>query len=291
MLFNRLLEYRSRDQLEQMTDAGRATLLADVLRMGPSEGTWLSIYELFALWPDTDARRQSMDDADRELASWDDQLRSADTSSRALFVEGHLSSLARLVRSISIHRRGDGGRSELLAVVTSPEAAHLTRLSVVRSEVGESAWQTMVRSTFLGQLQHLHVTNTVVVGNVFEELMQSSRLPRLRCLKLIEVGMDEAYLRAASTIQTAFALQQVDFSRNLLMHDGVVALANAPWLRTVARLTLRHNHIREAEVRALLASPAIEHMTQIDLRDNDVTESDRAALMRLAGVRRVQLTL
>lgn len=291
MLFNRLLEYRPRDRLERMTDTDRTDLMGEVLHKGPSENTWRALYELFALWPDNEAKFRSLEVAERELAPWDDRLRFADTASMVLFNGARLSSLARVVRSIRIYRRGDGGRSELLAVVTSEEAGRLTRLSIVRSEIGRQAWQTMVESPYLTSLQHLHVTNTVMGSDVFQQLLQSSRLPRLQCLKLIEVGMDEEYLHAAPQTRPGCELQQIDFSRNLLVHDGVLMLSQSPWLQSVERLALRHNHIREPAMRALLSSPFIRRMKQIDLSNNEVTDSDRTALRRFADAKRIELTV
>lgn len=291
MLFNHLLKLRTLSQLEAMADSDRTTLLSEVLQMSPSSETWLTLYELLALWPENEAKLQALDVANRELEPWDDRLRSADTSSRTLFSGNHLSSLARIVRSIAIRRRGDQGRHDLHALATSHASSHLTRLSIVRSEIGRAAWLSMVQSRFLGNLQHLHVTNTVVGGDVFQALLQSPNLPRLRCLKLSEVGIDEGYLRVARNTRPIFHLQQVDFARNLLVHDGVVALAESPWLDSVESLALQHNHIREPAMRALLESPHIGRMKRIDLTNNDVTDDDRAALRRLADARHVQLAI
>jgi hypothetical protein len=289
MRFNQLLEFRSLDALKRMTDADRIDLLIDVLEQGPSERTWSVVYELFALWPESDARARSLENADRAMAAWDDRLRCADTSSAALFNGARLSSLARLVRFISIYRRDDGGRSELLAVVTSEEAAHLTGLDIVKSEIGRRAWQTMIDSPYLRNLRHLHVTNTVMGGDIVPRLLQSSGMPHLRCLKLIDIGLSAASLRIGPTMPRA--LQRIDFSRNLLAHDGALALAESPWLASVERLALRDNLIREPAMLVLLASPFISNMKRVDLSGNDVTDGQRAALVRLAQERQIELRI
>ena len=290
MRFNRLLEYRPLDRLEGMTDGDRADLLREVLRGGPSESAWRAMYELFALWPDNEAKIASLEAADRDLASWDDRLRAADTSSTALFDGPRLASLARIVRSISIYRRGDGGRSELLAVAASEGAARLTRLEIVRSEIGRSGWRTMVESPYLGSLEHLHVTNTVMAGDVFRRLLES-KMPSLRCLKLTEVGIDAEYVREAPPPSPVFELRAIDFSRNVLGDEGARRLSRTPWLHFVEQLTLRHNFIREAGMRALLSSPFVPRLKQIDFSDNEASESERAALRRLADDRGVHVLI
>lgn len=290
MLFNRLLAYRSLDRLQGMSDSDRADLLREVLLAGPAENTWRSVYELFALWPEGEAKSAALDFADRELASWDDRLRAADTASRALFDGAGLSSLARIVRSISIHRRADAGRAELLAVVTSPQAAGLTQLNVVRSEIGRDAWQAMVESPHLRKLEHLHVTNTVMGADVLGEVFASSRLAALRCLKLSDVAVDAQGLRAAVRTDPAFELQAFELSRSVLEDEGVALLARAAWLRTVAELTLRHAFIAEPGMRALLACPNLRAGARIDLRGNQANEDEQAVLRRMAAERGVEVS-
>lgn len=289
MIYHRLLDFRPREQLEALTDDGRAALLADVLRAGPSETAWQAIYELFALWPDSPAKLRLLEEADRELAEWDDGIRSADTASRALFQGAKLASLAHIVRSVSIYRRDDGGDDELEAVVTSEDAARLTRLTIVRSDIGQRVWQLFVDSPFLASLRHIHVTNTVLGGDVVRQILRSKRLPHLECLKLTKVGLDAEAVRV--TEPADFALRQVDFSRNVLGEDGAQALAQAQWLRSVGRLALSDNFIPEPAMRALLASPFLNSLKEIDLSGNATTDAERVRLTRLAEERQISLTL
>lgn len=291
MRFNRLLDYRSLERLERMTDTERTELLTEVLRREPAEPTWRALYELFATWPDNEGKVEALQTAERALDGWDDRLRLADTASTDLFDGTRLSSLARLVRSIRIYRRGDGGGSELAAVVTSEEAAGLTRLSIVRSEIGDRAWHAMAESPYLARLEHLHVTNTTMTSGVVQRILGASTLPRLTCLRLTEVGLDARYLPVAPQAGRASALRQIDFSRNLLADEGAQRLAQGPCLQTVERLTLQHNFIREPGMRALLTSPFIPRLTRIDLSDNRVSEPERAALVRLAASRQIEATL
>lgn len=289
MLFNRLLAYRPLDRLERMTDTDRADLLREVLREGPSENTWRSVVELFAMWPDGEAKLDALAWADRALASWDDRLRAADTASTALFDGPRLSSLARIVRSISIHRRAEGGRSELLAVIGSGEAGRLARLDIVRSEIGSDAWEAMADSPHLTGLQHLHVTNTVMGAEVLRRILASPRLPALRCLKLSDVAIEPQGLHTAVEASPAFELRAFGLSRNVLGDEGAGLLARASWLRSVERLILRHDFIRAPGMRALLSSAHLRPGSWVDLRDNAASESERTSLRRMAGDRGLQV--
>jgi len=289
MRFNHLLAYRPLDRLEGLSDPERAELLREVLLGGPSENAWRSVCELFAMWPDSQARSSALESADRALTSWDDRLRSVDTASRALFDGSGLSSLAQIARTICIHRRADGGRAELLAVVRSKAAARLTRLSIVRSEIGQDAWQAMVESPHLSNLQHLHVTNTVMGAEVFREILVSARLTALRCLKLSEVAIDARGLRASVEAAPAVELHELELSRTVLEDEGAALLARAPWLRSVEQLTLRHDFIREPGMRALLASPYLRSGARLDLRDNEANEGSRPLLRQLAAARGLEV--
>jgi hypothetical protein len=290
MPFNRLLEYWPRHRLERMTDADRAELLAEVLHRGPSEDSWAAVCELFALWPPNDSKGKALESAERMLSQWDDQLRFMPSSSTGLYEGSRLSSFARLVRSIRIYRRGDGGRSELLAVVTSEEAVHLTRLSIIRSEIGGRAWRAMVESPYLTGLRHLQVVNTVMGDEIVQRLLHSAGLPRLQSLKLIEVGIDAQCLQALP-FRPPFELKQIDLSRNRLGHEGVLLLSESQYLRSVEQLALRGNLVPASAMRALLSSTHIDRLKQVDLSDNRVTDNDRTALQRLAEDKGVQLTL
>ena len=289
MIYNRLLDFRPREQLEGLTDDGRVALLVDVLSAGPSEAAWEAICELFALWPDSQAKLRSLEQADRDLAAWDDRLRTADTSSRALFEGARLASLARIVKSVSVYRREDGGDRELEAIVRSEDAAHLTRLTIVRSDIGQRVWQLFIDSPFLASLRHFHVTNAVMGGDVVRQILRSGRLPHLECLKLIKVGLDAEAVRV--TEPAGFALRQVDFSMNVLREAGAQALAQARWLQSVERLTLRDNFIPGPGMRALLSSPYLTSLKQIDLSGNAVTGVERADLTRIATERQIELTI
>lgn len=290
MPFNRLLEYFPLDRLERMTDSDRADLLDRILRKPPSDNTWRDILELFVVWPEGEARLRGLEQAARALARWDDRLRSLTTSVGALFDGAHLSSLARIVRSIEIYRRDDSGPSDLRAVVASEEAAGLTRLGIVRSEIGD-AWQALLSSPHLAGLEHLHVANAVLDRDAIQGLLKSPALPRLRCLKLTDVGIRGAWLEAAPLATPVFELRRMDVSRNLLTDEGAGYLAESAWLGSVEHLTLRHNFIAEPGARALISSPFLRGMTQLDLSDNKVAAGDRAALKSLADARRVALVM
>jgi hypothetical protein len=290
MPFNLLLAYRPRAFLERMTNVEWRDLLRDVLQADPSPQTWLVLCELFVLWPDGESKSSSLKLAEQELSSWDDRLRVAPVSGHELYSEAGFSSLARIVRSIEIFGRGSSGSTDLMAIIASPESARLTRLTVVDAEIGE-AWWSLVESAHLTNLRHLHVSKTVMDGDIVLHLMQSTCLTGLRCLKLIETGVRGAWLHELPRVASALRLEAIDFSRNLLLDEGARLLSESSVLQSVRHLTLRNNFVEEAGMRALLCSPHALQLETLDLSGNDVADREREALRELAASKNVRLTV
>jgi hypothetical protein len=288
MNFNRLLDYRPLEQLSRMDDRDRAELLAEILSKGPSKETWEAICELFALWPENAAKARYLDLAEQELSSWDDRLRFAQSDSGFLYDGERLSSLARLVKSIEIYRREQRGAAELYAIATSEYATRLTCLSIWRSEVSE-AWQALVESPYLANLQHLHISKTVVLDTDKRRLLQSSGFARLRCLKLIDVGLTHESLDCVRQSIPFPELCRIDFSQNILGNQGVVLLSQAPWLQGIERLGLRHNFVAAPAMQALLSSPFLRRMQAIDFSESPVTDPEKASLIELAQKSNIEL--
>jgi hypothetical protein len=289
MRFNRLLDYRSREQLERLTEGERAALAAEIAGGPPSREAWQALYELFALWPDDPARWDALDAAARQIATWEDRLRTVDSSSAPLFDAGRLTPLARLAAGIEIYRREDRGGGELTAVASSDFVRELRRLTIDRSDVVGRPWSTLAESRVLDNLRHLHVIGASVGFDGVPQLLRSRALPALECLKLIELGMTVASLDGVRRTIPFPHLRQLDLSRNVLRNEGAVLLANAPWLGGIERLSVQRNYIDAAGAHALVASPHVRSLEQLDLSGNDVADADRAALRQVAQSRGMRL--
>jgi hypothetical protein len=281
LLFNRLLAYRSREQLARMDDGERARLFAQIAAQGPSKEAWDAIYELFALWPGGTARTANIDAAAHALAAWDDALRFKTSDARSLYERDGLSELAGLVKSIEVYRRDQYGASELRAIVTSPQASRLTRLAIRRSDIG-SAWNDLVTSPHLSNLEHLHVAKTDIQDEGLRSFFRSANLPRLCCLKLTEVGLNAAALDGVRHSIPFAQLRRLDLSANFLRDEGAAILAHAPWLANIEKLSLADNGITAAALLALLQSPHCERLQALDVTGNRVTGADKSALVSRA---------
>lgn len=291
MNFNHLLDYRALTYLSQMNDAGRTALCAEILDRPPSEKTWQALLELFAVWPENDAKSRQLDIAEERLANWDDSLRRADSSKAFLYEGQGLSSLTRLIKSIEIYRREERGTAELMALANSRFATRLISLSIFDSEIAQRGWQALAQSPFVGELRHLHVSKTVLTDLDLETLFQSSSLSRLQCLKLIGVGLSPKQVQNIPSSIPFPNVQRVDFSSNALGDDGAEILSRCEWLSGIRVLRLRHNHIRAEGIKTLLESPSCREVNEIDLSENQVTDAEKSALLSLATKRNKRLLL
>jgi hypothetical protein len=274
-----------------MNDDERARLLREILQRPPSEATWLALWELFATWPDGRSRTRYLEVALEMLATWPDKLRFMYSSNSLLYDGQGLSVLARLVRSIEIYRREEQGSGELFAIASSEYSAELTHLSILHSETNARAWQALVESTHLSNLRHLHISKTVLHESEVASLLLNSRLLRLQCLKLIDVGLRRHGLETLQQPLPMRDLSAMDLSSNALGDDGMTALSQIPWLSQIERLTVRSNYIRAAGIRTLLSSPFCDRLQLLDATHSKVTETERNELVALAGTKNIDLKL
>jgi hypothetical protein len=287
--FNRLLDYRTLDQLSRMNDSDRAGLLAEILQQPPSETSWQAIWELFASWPNSELKSKQLSVAEQALATWPDTLRCISSANRLLYDGTHLSELARLARAVEINRRETYGSAEALAIASSEYSNEIRYLSIRRSEIDSLAWRALVESPYLDNLRHLHVRKTVLGDSDIQRLFQSSRLPRLQCLKLIDVGIQPRRMDGMRHSMPFADLSAIDLSSNALGDDGVTILSQIAWLSQIKRLTLRDDYIGLQGMRALLLSPFAEHIDEMDVAGNRVPDSDKKALLALAASRNIRL--
>lgn len=289
--FIRLIDFRPLDQLLRMTDAERESLCTEVLGRGPSEASWLALWELFASWPEGETKTRQLAAAERALDGWPDRVRSMTSASQALYDGARLAPLARLLRSIEISRRDDSGASELLAIASSPEAAGLTYLNIVRSGLNSVSWRALVESPHLARLRHLHVVNTVLTGAHLQQLFESTALTQLGCLKLIDVGLRPRTLEAVRPALPWPRLCALDLSSNALGDEGAMMLCRPGWPSQLEQFALRDNEIRAAAMQALLLSPLCERARRIDLSGNRASSAEKGALAALAATRQIEIVL
>lgn len=286
--YNRLLDYRSWEQLSRLTDRNRADLLEEICRQEPSKEAWQAICELFALWPENEEMRRNLALAGSKLANWDDSLRFSTSAKRYLYDGEVLASLASLVKSIDIYRREGLGNIELRSIARS-EHVRLTRLSISRSEISSQTWQTVLESPYFTELRHLHLRNLVFRRHDARQLFRSSGLPRLRCLKLVDLGLNQELLEDTQALLPFTELRRIDFSRNLLGDAGVLFLSKAPLLVGIERLELRHNYVTASAITALLSSQHCQRLQHFDVSDNELSGTEKATLMKLAGEKHIAL--
>jgi hypothetical protein len=289
--FNRLLDYRSLDQLMLMQESGWAVLLAEILRRPASETTWQALWELFAASPTGQAKTENLDTAVKSLAAWPDQLRLTD-SSNGLLYEGHgLSPLARMVRSMDVYRREQHGSAELSAIVSSEYVDGLCYLSITHSEIDGRAWQALAESPHLSNLRHLHISKTLLGASDMQRLFASGRFPRLRCLKLINAAVRPERIANLAHLEQFPELSAIDLSSNALSDDGIEMLSQLPEAPQIRRLSLRENYIGVRGIRMLISSPFCKSLQQLDVSENRATGQEKKELTALAASRNIILTI
>lgn len=289
--FNRLLDYRSREQLLQLNDSSRQQLLQELLLKEPSENTWLAICELFAAWSEGTEKMRSLNAANQALEAWSDQLRHLSSSWRFLYNKKGLSSLALLVRSINLYRREEHGSQELWNIVNSELVQNLKYLTIFRSEITSIAFKSLANSPYLISLQYLEMRKMAVLQEDVEQLFQAKGLPNLKTLKLIDVGLTHDKLHCIRQSIPFLHLKEIDFSENFLGSEGLALLSQAPWLSSIQSFELRENNVRDDGVNVLVNSPYINALKLLDLSKNVITEAGKRILFDKAKEKGFKLIL
>jgi hypothetical protein len=289
MSVGRLGAYRSAEQLGRMDDEDWVALLDQLLPMNDADA-FASICEVFARWPTGDERSRRLAATRETMASWDDEIRAASSASARLYERDHLSDVATLVREMEIYRREDRGGAELLAMATSEFLRELVTLSIVASELSSFSWRAFVDSESLRGLRRLVIQSTTLGGGKMRDLFKSTGLPGLRSLELTAMGLDADDLSTAAH-GVPFQLERVDFSHNVLGSDGVLLLADAPWMAQVKWLAIRDNFVPRAALESLIHSRSVTELTRIDARDNGLSGHDQVVLGAMADERRLTLRL
>ena len=288
---NRLLDYRTREQLSRMGKNDWVLLFDDLFSGEPSEASWQAICELFAVWPRSEERQLYLERAGEIVANWDERLTVLSSASRYLYEAESLSELASLAKSIDLYRREEHGSSELIAIATSKHVRRLARLSIRHSEISNRAWQALIDSAYLTNLRHLHIISTVMSSDDARGLLERGSFVKLQCLKLINVGLRDRSLAVAAQSIPFTELRTLDLSNNTLGDDGALLISRAPWRGRIQRMALRHNYITAPAMRALISSLSCGQAKQLDLSENRATDTEKAALLELAHENNIALTI
>jgi Leucine-rich repeat (LRR) protein len=289
--FNRLLDYRSLDQLMHMQESGWAVLLAEILRQPASETTWRALWELFAASPTGQAKTQNLDTALKSLDAWPDKLRLTSSTNSLLYEGNGLSPLARMVRSMDVYRREQNGSAELSAIVSSEYVDGLCYLSIIHSEIDDHAWQALAESQHLSNLRQLHISKTLLGASDIKRLFASDSFPRLQCIELIDAGVRPERIANLAHLERFPELSAIDLSSNALSDDGTEMLSQLPEAPQVRRLSLRDNFIGARGIRMLISSPFCKSLQQLDVTGNRVTDLEKKELTALAASKNIILTI
>lgn len=283
IFFHHLLDYRSREQLHSMDDRARHQLLLELLKQEPSQKPWLAICELFVAWPEGEVKEQALLLADQALDAWDDRLRYRSSSWGHLYAGGQLAPLARLARSIDIHRREQEGTRELWAIANSEHARNLKHLTIVRSDLSHSTVKALADSPYLTNLQSLAISDSGLMSEDIENLFQAKGLTNLRSLKITDESLGPEQLRYISKSIPFSNLTEVNLSRNSIKSEGLKILSQAPWLATIEKLELANNYVQDDGVNALRTSPYVNSLKLLDLSENPLTEAGKKTLLEMAN--------
>ena len=274
-----------------MDDGDRTALSEEIVQRPPSSETWAALCELFALWPEGDAKHRAVEQAANAIAAWDDTLRSASSAHAYLFTRDKLSSVARLVKSIDIYRRTTNGSRELTAIAQSELAANLARLAIVRSEISSKAWNSLITSPFLENLTTLDVRHTVLTLSDIVGLFRSTRLRSLQYLSLVDVGLSEKAMLAITQPAVFDQLRRADFSVNVLGDNGLEVLLRLPWITQLKSLALGRNYLSRDGMRRVITLLANTELNDLDLSDNAQSPTDQDEIAMLARSAGIQLTI
>jgi Ran GTPase-activating protein (RanGAP) involved in mRNA processing and transport len=290
MSFGRLTDYRSPEELGRMTDHAWMILLNELLARQDAEA-FLTICDLFSVWPTGPERSRHLARTVQAMKSWGEDIRSVSSAYRKLYDGAQLSDVAVLARSIEIYRREETGGSHLYAIATSEYVGELTKLRIITSDLTARAWTALATSQQLRSLRSLVVHNSTLSQDDIAELLRSRNLPELRTLQLTRMGLEIGELSQAQAARAFPNLETLDLSDNLVRTEGALQLAGAPLLAQLKSLAIRRNFLARNGIEALLGSRLARRLTSIDARENNISADDQRALGELAERNRIELLL
>jgi hypothetical protein len=151
--------------------------------------------------------------------------------------------------------------------------------------MGPAGAQALAESSALTGLRHLQLRNTRIGAEGAAALAAGRHLRGL-------ISLDFA---------NAFARLQIRLDRTVvgvraegadsIGNEGLLHLANSPYLRNLQKLNLHNNVIGDAGARALAASPYLANLTRLDLRGNDITVAGVQAIARSPRLSQLRVLL
>jgi len=251
--FNFLLAYGEEHSLRNMDSKSRRQLLEKIVRAGPSERTWRALLELLASWPEDEAKEQAYDWLRPQLASWGDKIRNVNSAWTFLYGDDdRLTSIAKIVRSVTISHREQFGNKELKSIVNTSDIRDITTLIIQKSDIYIEGARALACSPYLTHLTTLALEGVTLSDEKFDILFSAANLNNLSTLRLKDVGLDT---------------------------DRVHRLLRSPLIRSVHHLELPHNNLNDETALLLAASLKLKDLRTLDLRGNSIREQTALALM------------
>jgi uncharacterized protein (TIGR02996 family) len=176
--------------------------------------------------------------------------------------------------------QGCGGAG-LSALVQSPGAENLRRLTLTHLPLQADTIGALVRSPALSQLRQLHLDGCAGIGNETLKLLAFSEgLPSLEHLSLARNNLTSEGLVALGQSHSPRRLHMLDISRNYIDHEGAVALATSPVFADLEELDLEANQLSDEGAVALAISPGLGKLHFLDAGSNDLTVLGKAVILR-----------
>jgi len=248
MKFHYLLSFAGRSELENMAERDKLTLLQKIVTLPGSEEAWKAILELLASWPHSPAKQYALDWTDSALETWNDELRSVNSSLSYIYDIGGLADFTRIFRSLHIDGRETYGNEELTIIAKSPQLSKLRRLSIYQSEIYREGLQALAAAPWLAGLTHLLLASLTLDREKLAILFDSTKFNSLSVLTLRNMGIQHAELLLLSKAVFLEQLTSLDLSYNMLTGEDIVELEASGRLKKLRYLNISHNYITTEEV-------------------------------------------
>jgi uncharacterized protein (TIGR02996 family) len=161
------------------------------------------------------------------------------------------------------------------ALAQSPYLGQLTALSLYRNNVSDRGVEALARAPWFSGLQALNLSDNGVSAAAIR-LLATVR-PHLTVLRLGDNAMGPEAVEVMAASEPG-CLQTLDLHRNPLGDRGAAALAEAPFLRTLASLDLSSCEVGDAGAAALARSPHLAGLRLLELNRNRITDRGARAL-------------
>lgn len=233
-----------------MISDDRMDLLRALLRRQPSVQVWGEILNLFAGWPEGSEKEIAIGEAMVGLQGWDEKYLQISSQWMPLFSSNRLSSIGRLARQITFHRREEG-TGDLICIAESTNSGGIRHLSFDRCDIYEQGIVALAASQHLKSLAHLSFKDTYLGPKETFALLQGLGLPNLSSIELISCFIQD---------------------------DALDALQNSPFTERLISLNLSRNRLTDKTARLFASLSNLVRLTTLILEDTDITATGRSML-------------